>query len=105
MVSFGLVGVGFREVGDRPIEALALAQVGGDLHTVSGTGMRTGQRPAADPCIKGQFVWRQALYVWRSAAPGALTNRSRIEGCRRRPSKASPDGRRPNAPQPTTRTP
>ena len=66
MVSFGLVGVGFREVGDRPIEALALAQVGGDLHTVSGTGMRTGQRPAADPCIKGQFVWRQALYLRRA---------------------------------------
>ena len=35
MVLFGLVGVGLRKVGDRSVEALALAQVGGDLYTVA----------------------------------------------------------------------
>ena len=35
MVPFGLVSVGLREVGYRPVEALALAQVGGDLHPVA----------------------------------------------------------------------
>src|SRR5215208_1047645 len=36
VVSLGLVGVGLCEVGDRLIEALALAQVGGDLHAIAG---------------------------------------------------------------------
>ena len=35
MVPFGLVSVGLREVVYRPVEALALAQVGGDLHPVA----------------------------------------------------------------------
>ena len=49
MVLFGLVGVGLRKVGDRSVEALALAQVGGDLYTVAGASVRPGQRPAAEP--------------------------------------------------------
>ena len=47
MVPFGLVGVGLGEVGDHDIEALALAEVCGDLHAVAGAGVRPGQRPAA----------------------------------------------------------
>ena len=48
MVSLGLVGVGLREVGNSLIEALALAQVGGDLNAVAGAGVRPGKRPAAE---------------------------------------------------------
>src|SRR5215213_4849617 len=40
MVLFGLVGISFREVGYRHIEALALAQVAGDPHAV-----RSGRAP------------------------------------------------------------
>ena len=35
MVPLGLVGVGLREVADRSIEALALAEVGPDLHALA----------------------------------------------------------------------
>ncbi len=35
MVPFGLVGVGLGEVGDRPIETLALAEGARDLHAVA----------------------------------------------------------------------
>src|SRR5215218_5531714 len=34
VVPFGLIGVGLRKVGDRPVEALALAQVGCDLNAI-----------------------------------------------------------------------
>jgi hypothetical protein len=54
MVPFGLIGVSRREVGDRPIEVLALAEVGGDLHAVAGAGVGTGQRPAAEAGIDYQ---------------------------------------------------
>src|SRR5215212_4800299 len=66
MVHFDLVGVNLREVGDRPVEALALAQVGGDLHAVAGAGGRPGQRPAAEARIQGQFLRRKALDLGRA---------------------------------------
>src|SRR5215211_8083068 len=66
VVPFGLVGVCLCEVGDRHIEALALAQVGRDPHAVAGAGVRTGQRPAAEARIKGQFLRRHALYLGRA---------------------------------------
>src|SRR5215217_185932 len=66
VVPLGLVGVGLRKVGYRAIEALALAQVGGDLHAVTGAGVRPGQRPAAQRCIEGQFIGRHALDVSRA---------------------------------------
>ena len=49
MVLFGLVGIGFREVGYRRVEALALAQVAGDPHAVAGAGVRPGQRQPQRP--------------------------------------------------------
>src|SRR5215207_7687669 len=66
MVPFGLVGISFREIGYRAIEALALAEVAGDLHAVAGAGVRTGQRPAAELSIEDQFVGRHALDVSRA---------------------------------------
>src|SRR5215207_6952216 len=66
VVPFGLVGVCLCEVGDRHIEALALAQVGRDPHAVAGAGVRTGQRPAAEARIKGQILRRHALYLGRA---------------------------------------
>jgi hypothetical protein len=54
VVSLGLVGVGLCEVGDRLIEALALAQVGGDLNAITRAGVRPGQRPAAEAGIDYQ---------------------------------------------------
>src|SRR5829696_4032943 len=66
MVPLGLVGVGLRKGGDRRVEALALAEVRRDLHSVAGAGVRTGQRPAAEACIKGRFLRRHALYLGRA---------------------------------------
>jgi hypothetical protein len=66
MVPFDLVGVGPRKVGDRPVEALALAQVSGNLHAVAGAGVRTGQRLAAEARIQGQFLRRKALDLGRA---------------------------------------
>src|SRR5215211_4312111 len=66
MVPFGLVGISFREVGYRAIEALALAEVAGDLHAVPGAGVRPGQRPAAEAGIDDQFIGRHALDVSRA---------------------------------------
>src|SRR5215210_7134127 len=66
MVPLGLVGIGLREVGDHPIKALALAEVGGDLYAIAGAGVRTGQRPPAEARIKGQFLSRHALYLGRA---------------------------------------
>src|SRR5215204_3647545 len=73
MVPLGLVGVGLREVDDGPVEALALAQVGCDLHAVAGAGMRTGKRPAAEARIKDQLFGRHALYLRRALHVSQLT--------------------------------
>ena len=59
MVPFGLVGVSFREVGDRPVEALAVAEVAGDLQAVAGAGVRPGQRAATQAGIDNQFIGRR----------------------------------------------
>jgi hypothetical protein len=61
VVPFGLVGVSFREVRDRPVEALALAEVAGDLHAVAGAGVRPGQRPATQAGIDKQFIGRREI--------------------------------------------
>src|SRR5215218_501889 len=66
VVPFGLVGISFREIGYRAIEALALAQVACDLHAVTGAGVRPGQRPAAEACIDDKFIGRHALDVSRA---------------------------------------
>src|SRR5215203_3983605 len=66
MVLFGLVGIGLRKVGDRPVEALALAQVAGDLNAITGSGVRPGQRPAAEAGIDDQFIGRHALDISRA---------------------------------------
>src|SRR5215217_538978 len=61
VVSFGLVGVAFREIGYRPIEALALAEVARNLHAVAGAGVRAGQRPAADAGVEDKLISRHTL--------------------------------------------
>src|SRR5215212_1851669 len=66
VVPFGLVGISFSEIGYRAIEALALAQVGCDLHAVAGAGVRPGQRPAAEACIEDQLVGRHCFDVCRA---------------------------------------
>src|SRR5215217_4343616 len=66
MVLFGLVGISFREVGYRAIEALALAEVAGDLHAVAGADVRPRQGPAAEVRIDDQFIGRHALDVSRA---------------------------------------
>ena len=47
VVPLVLVGVPLREVGDRLVERVAVAQVGGDGDRVPGPGVRPGQRPPA----------------------------------------------------------
>src|SRR5918994_2135550 len=66
MVPFGLVGVAFRKVRDRTVEAVALAEVGGDLYAVAGAGVRPCQRPAAQAGIDDQLVGRHAPDVGRA---------------------------------------
>jgi hypothetical protein len=53
MVPFGLIGVSLREVGDRAVEALALAQVGGDLHPVAA---RNGSAARSEALFCARFV-------------------------------------------------
>src|SRR5918994_4364744 len=66
MVSFGLVGISLPEVGHSVIETFTLAEVGSDLHAVTGAGVRPGQCPAADPGVQGQLTGRKALYLHRA---------------------------------------
>ena len=44
VVEVGLVGVQLGEVGDRVVEAVALAEVRGDRDAIAGAGMGAGQR-------------------------------------------------------------
>src|SRR5215203_1018384 len=66
VVPVGLVGVAFRDIGYRPIEALSLAEVAGDLNAITGAGVRPGQRPAAQAGIDDQLVGRHALDISRA---------------------------------------
>ena len=54
VVPFVLVGVTLGEVGDRPIELVALAQVLGQGYGVTGPGVGPGQRPTADTGVEPQ---------------------------------------------------
>src|ERR671920_1214796 len=74
MVSLGLVGIGLPEVGDSVIEPLALAEIGSDLHAVTGAGVGPGQRPAADPGVQGQLTGRKVLYLRRAFHVPQLTH-------------------------------
>src|SRR5690348_13186994 len=47
VVALVLVGVGLREVGQRPVQPRALAEVGRDRDRVPGAGVRLGQGPPA----------------------------------------------------------
>src|SRR5829696_4636688 len=66
MVSLGLVSISLPEVGHSVIETFTLAEVGSDLHAVTGAGVRPGQCPAADPGVQGQLTGRKALYLHRA---------------------------------------
>jgi hypothetical protein len=61
VVPFVLVGVGLREVCDRAVEAVALAQVAGDLYPVSRTGVRPRKRLTAQAGVDDQLVCRHGL--------------------------------------------
>src|SRR5215216_2237306 len=54
MIQFVLVGVALGEVGDRPVEPVAAAQVGGDGDGVAGAGVGSGQGPAADAGVEAE---------------------------------------------------
>ena len=49
MIQLVLVGVALGEVGDRPVEPVALTEVGGDGDGVAGSGVGPSQGPSADP--------------------------------------------------------
>src|SRR5580698_957716 len=64
-----LVGVTLREVGDRLVERVAGAQVGGDGDWVAGTGVGASHGPPADAGVEGEperyhlLDHRRALHV------------------------------------------
>jgi hypothetical protein len=61
LVAFVLVGVRGGEPGDGLIEDVGPAEVGGDRDPVTGAGVRTGQRPAAQFPVHAQAVRNQGL--------------------------------------------
>src|SRR5215831_8412132 len=69
VVPFVLVGVVRGEAGDRVVELVAGAQVGGDGDRVPGPGVGPRQRPPADACVEGEpnrphlLNQRRALHV------------------------------------------
>jgi hypothetical protein len=66
VIPFGLISTSFDEIGDHTIETLASIQIRHDLYTVTGAGVRLGQRPAADTRIKDELVELHALYLRRA---------------------------------------
>ena len=57
VVALVLVGVGGGEVGDGPVEGVAVAQVGGDGDPVAGAGVGAGQGRSADPGVERHHAW------------------------------------------------
>src|SRR5207344_2706237 len=66
VIELVLVGVALGELGNRLIEAVALAEVSADRDPVAGSGMGTGQRPAAHLPVYLQPLGRQSLDLDRS---------------------------------------
>src|SRR5512133_404566 len=54
MIQLVLVGVTPGEVGDRPVEPVAAAQVPGDRDGIAGSGMGSDQGPAADAVVEAE---------------------------------------------------
>jgi hypothetical protein len=73
VIPLGLLDTSFGAIDDHTIETLDSTQIRRDLYTVAGPGMRSGKRPAADTCIKDQFVGRHALYLRRALHVSQLT--------------------------------
>ena len=87
MVSLGLVSISLPEVGHSVIEPLALAEIGSDLHAVTGAGMRPGQRPATDPRVHSQLLRGQALYLRRCFHVSQLTPIKVAAACAAKPAE------------------
>jgi hypothetical protein len=60
------IGVGGGELGDRPVESVALAEVGGDRNAVAGPSVRARQRPPACLRVAGKAVRQDRLDVGRA---------------------------------------
>src|SRR6476646_9064267 len=56
-----LIRVALREVGDRPVEAVALAEICGDGDGIAGARMRPRQRPPACLRVERQIRGRHGL--------------------------------------------
>src|SRR5262245_36709344 len=68
VVAFVLVGVAGGELGDGPVEQVALAEVGGDGDPVAPAGVRPGQRRPAEPRVLRGAGHGQPVHV-RAALP------------------------------------
>src|SRR5664279_1252266 len=69
-----LFGAGLGKVGDGVLEAVALAEVGGDGDPIPGPGMGPGQCLAADPPVEDHHVRNHLLHYHRSLAIAQLTH-------------------------------
>src|SRR5262245_5611142 len=61
VVALVLVCVGLRKSGDRCLEGMSLAEIGGDRDRVAGAGVRFCERPTAEPRILLQVGRRHGL--------------------------------------------
>src|SRR4051794_5553628 len=61
-----LLRVALGEVGDRPVERVVFAEVGGDRDGVAGAGMGARQRPSAEACVVLQRLGREQLHHCRA---------------------------------------
>src|ERR1019366_2717608 len=68
-----LFGAGLGKVGDGVIEAVALAEVGGDGDPIPGPGMGAGQCLAADLPVEAHTVRNHLFHYHRSLAVAELT--------------------------------
>ena len=64
IVAFVLFGVAFGEVGDRLIEAVVLAEVGGDGDRVSGSSVGSRECVPAQACVGGESGRHHGLDDW-----------------------------------------
>jgi hypothetical protein len=60
VVALVLVGVALREVGDRLVKCIAVAQVDGDGNRVTGSGVRSRQATSSSAFLHRAAPWRSA---------------------------------------------
>src|SRR5215212_5273345 len=66
VVALVLVGVGSGEVGDGPVEGVAVAEVGGDGYSVARAGVGAGEGRRTDPCVQCHHRGAHGVDVRRS---------------------------------------